>query len=202
MPHWAVKHGVQTLIAVLIAALISGIGYVAWHVCKIPGLEDRLKAHDDKLATISANLIILMSKSGRLEKDQLKGLLSRIKEIGNAKAGFVAGAKVLEGSGTVPLANWVPVDQVSTFMISMEKGRTVCDKKEIAAMISSAAIAHGGATWSIENNDLIAAYGGAKVAFTPEKKAYQKLLEKWVIELNNLSSAAAEIKKAGEEKKE
>jgi len=205
MPHWAVKHGTQVLIGVLITALLSGIGYVAWHACKIPGLENKLKAHDDKLATISANLIILMSKSGPLENKLLKDLLSNVEEMGNAKAHLLANARVLEGDGTIPVVKWVPVEEKDMFTVYVQKGQTVRDKEKIAKIISAMTIAQAGTAWSVEGDELIAAFGTTKVAFTTEKKSGQKIredLEKWVTELNHLSSAAAQIKKAGEDKKQ
>ena len=199
MSQWMVKHAVKVIIGVtvfLVTALLSGMGYVAWYAIKVPRLESKLAKHDDKLATISANLIVLMNRSGKpLDSKEIKKLLSHVEDMGDAKARLITNAEVIEGSGIIQLFEWVPSDQKKRLTVSLHKGQTIQDKKQIAVFLSAATVADKGTKWIIDGNRLVASRGDSRVAFTAAKKLSSEELEKWAVELNFLSAGTAEIKK-------
>ena len=99
MPNWIVEHSVKVAIGFLIPALLGGIGYIAWYVAMVPQIEQSLARHEDKLATISTNLILLFGQGDKpLDESFVKKLISSVKDLGNAKARFIDKASVTSGT--------------------------------------------------------------------------------------------------------
>ena len=194
MSNETLKHIKNTIITVIITALIGGIGYVAWYASRVPDLEVTLTKHDSQLATISANLIFLMNQSGKpLEKNDLKELLSYIEESGDAKSNLIKSAEVIEGNGTISLVKWVPKENNKNLKVLLQPGLQTKDRKVIAKWITTATLADKETVWSANKEGLIANIKFGKIKMLTVKKLEPNALEKLVAELNVLSKGATEL---------
>ena len=195
MPHWVIKHTAKVIIGFLVPIVLGGIGYVAWYASKVPSLEETLAKHDEKLATISANLILLMNKSGeKLDENKIKELISQIKDIGSSKSRLIKHAKVVEGTVDIPIVDWVPEESKAALKISESAASRIKDKEAIGKLISASAVAEKGSTWAISGDQLIVSYPSGKVALTPNKGITREKLEKAAAEMNAISKAVSEAK--------
>ena len=157
MPHWTVQHTIKVAIGFLVPILIGGIGYISWYASKVPDLETKLSKHDDKLATISANLIILMNQSGKpLEKKEIKDLLSHFKDSGNAKGNFIKSAEVISGNGVISVAEWIPAEESNDLKLTLRKGEKTKDKATIAKWITTSTLSNNGTVWKADEDSVLA----------------------------------------------
>lgn len=189
-PHWFFK----TIIGAIIAAILPPLFYIALQVSKIPQIESRQLNQEGKIANISANLIDLSYKLKKpLSPTDIKNMISQIENIGNAKASLIANAEIIEGTGVIPLAEWLPADQKKKLAVFLQKGQAIQDKEKIATLITATTTAKDSIKWSVDGNRLVAENKLVRVAFTPTKKISTENLQEWGAELNRLSTTTAEI---------
>ncbi len=195
MPNWVVEHTTKVFIGFLVPVVLGGVGYISWYASKVPYMEETLAKHDDKLATISTNLILLMNKSGEeLDEDKIKELISQVRDIGIAKARLIRNAKVVEGSVDIPILQWVPDESKTAFKITQTTASQIKNREAIGKLISASAVTEERSMWGITGNNLIVTYPTGKVAFTPSKGTTREDLKKVAAEMNAISKALSEAK--------
>ncbi len=195
MRNWIVEHTTRVLIGFLVPVVLGGVGYIGWYASKVPYMEKTLAQHDDKLATISANLIILMNKSGeKLDEGKIKELISQVRDIGSAKARLIRNAKVVEGSVDIPILEWVPFESKTALKITEATTSQIKNREAIGKLISASAVAKERAMWAVSGNDLILTFPSGKVAFTPNKGTTREELKKAANEMNAIAKALSEVK--------
>ena len=194
MSNWIVRYATKAAITFLVPTLILGIGYIAWYASKIPGLETKLSKHDDKLATISANLIFLMNKAGKpLKKNEIKDLLSYIKDSGNAKSKLIKFAEVVDGSGVIKVVDWVPSEDSKYLKVTLRKGMKTKNKDLIAKWITTAILADKKTVWSAEKGAILAKTRTGKIKLYTVTNFNSVVMKRYIAELNHMSKASTKI---------
>mgnify|MGYP001589971199 CR=1 FL=1 len=190
-PHWFFRIIIGAIITIIVLPFLL---YIALQVSKIPQIESRQLNQEGKIATISANLIDLSYKLKKpISPKDIKDMILQIDTISNTKASLIANAEVIEGTGVIPLAEWLSPDQKKKLTVSLQKGHVTQDKEKIATLITATTTAKDNTKWSVDGNRLVAENKSARVAFTPTKKISIEELQEWGTELNRLSNATSQI---------
>ena len=58
-------------------------------------------------------------------------MILQIDTISNTKASLIANAEVIEGTGVIPLAEWLSPDQKKKLTVSLQKGHVTQDKEKL-----------------------------------------------------------------------
>jgi len=195
--HWIIQHPIKVIISLIIAGLVTVILYTGKIALRLPDLERTVQKHADKLATISANQIILRNELDKpLDSKEIKQLISSVNDIGNAKAHLIDGVQVTGFKTGPAFVSWLPRDQVEKYKATFEPGTfepadDELQTKKVATYLSAATLTLRPTKWSVDGHNLVGSQESGTLVFSAANDVTSEDLKAWAVNLNDLSSATA-----------
>lgn len=173
MANWTLQEVGKVLIGVVITAVMSGFGYVAYNAMQVPSIQETLVKTNQQLVAIRVGIFKL--REGKpFDANDLKDLLSAIEDFSGANSRIIERITIKDGKRPelTPLLNLASSTMHETQETYAEGEYPVKDSNDIKRFIESTLVSESPMEWYLDSDSeqLSLSYPGGTAAVKLKNK--------------------------------